>query len=165
MDRKIKLDITPAGIVAIVFSCIGIIYFLLGIGITQFPTDAEDYTAGKVFSILGGCFLAVALILLFVAVFQRKRLQKIVDTGKYIWGEITEIVANYNVRVNSRNPFVLLVRYQDRHGNIHIFRSRNIKHYPDRSVIGKQVKVYYEDESYKHYYVDLAGILPNVIEH
>lgn len=69
------------------------------------------------------------------------------------------------MRVNGKYPFVLLVRYQDRNGNIHIFRSRNLKAYPDRSVIGKQVKVYYENESYKHYYIDLEGVLPKVVEH
>lgn len=165
MERKIKLGITPAGIVAIVFGILGATYFILGLAMSQFPADAEDQSAGIVFTVFGSILLVTTLILLIYAVFQRKRLQKIVDAGKYIWGEVTEIVANYNVRINNRNPFILMVRYQDRNGNIHIFRSRNVKNYPDRSVIGKQVKVYYEDESYKHYYIDLEGILPNVIEH
>ena len=165
MERKIKLGITPVGIVAIVFGCLGIIYLFLGLGLLQLPKGTEDNTVGIVFTVLGSIFLLSNLILLICMVFQRKRLQKIVEAGKYIWGEITEITANYNVRVNNRNPFIILVRYQDRFGNIHIFRSSNLKAYPDRSVIGKQVKVYYEDESYKRYYIDLEGVLPRVIEH
>ena len=165
MERKIKLGITPAGIVAVVFSCLGLIYFFIGLGLMQQPVNTEDHTAGIVFTTLGSGFLVTALILLVYHVLQKKRLQRIVDAGKYIWGEVAEIVANYNIRVNNRNPFILMVRYQDRYGNIHIFRSGNLKTYPDRSVIGKQVKVYYEDESYKHYYIDLEGILPKVIEH
>ena len=165
MERKIKLGITSAGIVAIVFGILGVIYSFLGVMMTQMPTDAEDYTAGTVFMALGGTLVVLTLVLLVYTVFHRKRLQKIVDAGNYVWGEVSEIITNYNVRVNSRNPFVLLVRYQDRNGNIHIFRSRNLKAYPDRSVIGKQVKVYYENESYKHYYIDLEGVLPKVMEH
>ena len=165
MERKIKLGITSAGIVAIVFGILGVIYSFLGVMMTQMPADAEDYTAGTVFMALGGTLVVLTLVLLVYTVFHRKRLQKIVDAGNYVWGEVSEIITNYNVRVNSRNPFVLLVRYQDRNGNIHIFRSRNLKAYPDRSVIGKQVKVYYENESYKHYYIDLEGVLPKVMEH
>ena len=165
MEHNIKLGISPAGIVSIVFGILGAVYLILGVAMTRFPADSEDHTAGIFFAVFGVILLVTTLILLVYSVFQRRRLQKIVDAGKYIWGEVTEIVANYNVRVNNRNPFILMVRYQDRNGNIHIFRSRNLKSYPDRSVIGKQVKVYYEDESYKHYYIDLEGILPHVIEH
>lgn len=165
MEHRIKLGITPAGIVTIVFGILGVIYFFLGIMLTQLPADAEDHSAGIAFTVLGGVLLAATLFLLVYTVFQRKRLQKIVNAGNYIWGEVIEIVPNYNVRVNNRNPFILMVRYQDRYGNIHIFRSGNLKNYPDHSVIGKQVKIYYEDESYKHYYIDLEGVLPKVIEH
>lgn len=165
MERKIKLGITSAGIVAIVFGILGVIYSFLGVMITQMPADAEDYTAGIVFLALGGSLVVLTLVLLVYTVFYRKRLQKIVDAGNYVWSEVAEIITNYNVRVNGKYPFVLLVRYQDRNGNIHIFRSRNLKAYPDRSVIGKQVKVYYENESYKHYYIDLEGVLPKVVEH
>ena len=42
MERKIKLGITPAGIVAIVFGILGVIYFMLGLAMSQFPADAED---------------------------------------------------------------------------------------------------------------------------
>ncbi len=165
MEQKIKLGITSTSIVSIVFGILGSIYLFLGIMLTQMPADAEDHTAGIVFLVLGGCLIVLTLILLVYAGFHRKRLQKIVDAGNYVWGEVAEIITNYNVRVNNRSPFVLLVRYQDRNGNIHIFRSRNLKAYPDRSVIGKQVKVYYENESYKHYYIDLEGVLPKVLEH
>lgn len=165
MEHKVKLGITSAGIVAIVFGILGCIYSFIGIMLTQMPANAEDHTVGIVFLALGGSFVVLTLVLLVCTAFHRKHMQKIVDAGNYVWGEITEIITNYNVRVNNRCPFVLLVRYQDHSGKIHIFRSRNLKNYPDRSVIGKQVKVYYENESYKHYYIDLEGVLPKVIEH
>lgn len=165
MTEKIKLGISPAHIVSIVFGSMGIIYFCLGIALLQTPVGTEDFQAGIIFAALGGGFLIATLFILVYGYFHRRHLQKIVETGKYIWGEIVDIVPNYKVQINSRNPFQLLVRYQDRDGNIHIFRSRNLKTYPDRTIIGKQVKVYYENETYKHYYVDAENVLPKVIEH
>ena len=165
MEKKIKSGTTPTGIVSIVFSILGGIYFVLGLLMLSMPTDNEDREAGLVFTILGAVFLITALILSIFTIIQRKRLQAIYDSGKYILGEITDIITNYYVRVNSRNPYIILVRYIDRYGKIHIFRSTNQKLYPDRSIIGKQVKVYYENENFKHYYVDLEGVLPQVIEH
>ena len=166
MDRKVKSGLTPAGIVAIVFTVLGGIYFFLGIGLSLQPADGEEYTASIVFAVLGGAFLAIALTLWIYTALQRKRLQAIVDSGKYIWGEITDIICNYQVQVNNRYPYyMVLVRYIDRHGAIHLFRSTSLKTYPDRSVIGKQVKIYYKDETYKHYYIDVEGVFPKVIEH
>ncbi len=165
MERKVKPGLTPAAIVAIVFGSLGMLYSILGIVFSLQPADGEIDTVGTVFAILGGVLLVIALILWICTAFHRKRLQTIVDGGKYIWGEIADITCNYHIQVNNRHPYVVLVRYADRNGVIHLFRSTNLKTYPDRSVIGKQVKVYYEDESYKRYYIDLEGILPKVIEH
>lgn len=165
MDHKIKLGLSASQIVAIIFGVMGLIYLPLGVGMLSASIDAEEKSAAICFAILGGGFLTAALFLFVYSIFQKRRIQKMVDAGTYVWGEVTDIVPNYNVRINSRNPFMLLVRYQDRTGNIHIFHSQNLKTYPDRSVIGKQVKVYYENETYKHYYVDAENVLPKVIEH
>ena len=80
-------------------------------------------------------------------------------------GEIVDILPNYNVRVNDRCGYTVMVRHIDSRGNIHIFHSSNQKSYIDKSVIGKSVKVYYENDSFENYYLDLEGVLPAVIEH
>ena len=165
MDKKIKLDQNAWTIAGGVFAFIGVIYSLLGIVLSQFPEDQDDATVGIVFAILGGVMLALAVCIMLYGMHYRKRLQKIVENGKYLWGEITDIVPNYHARINNRNPYNVLVRYQDRNGVVHIFRSVNQNTYPDRSIIGKQVKVYYENEEFKRYYVDLEGVLPTVMEH
>lgn len=165
MDRKIKLGITPAEICSIIFGIMGVIYFGLGMGLTQSPPHSEDHDGGVVFVILGGGFLLATIVIVIYGVAKRRRLQRIFSEGRHIWGEIADIIPNYNVRINGRNPYIILVRYVDRHGSIHTFRSSNLNKYPDRSIVGKQVKIYYENESYKHYYIDLEGVLPKVIEH
>ena len=164
-EKRIKLGMTPVGIVGTVFSVLGGIYLILGIFITAFPAGAEDVTAGLVFTVLGSAFLLVAVILGLCAAAYQKRIQNIRNAGHYVWAEIADITHNYNVRINNRYGYIILVKYVDRNGCIHIFRSLNQRHYPDKSILGKQVKVYYENESFKHYYVDLEGVLPQVIEH
>ena len=166
MDKKIKLGITPTEIISIVFSIIGVIYFVIGIVfLTQSPSNSESYEAGIALSVLGGIFLLVAIVLLIHGATKRRRLQNIYSQGRYVLGEIADILPNYNVRINGHCVFTIVVRYIDRFGNIHSFRSGNQKKYPDRSIIGKPVKIYYENDSFKHYYIDLEGTLPKVIEH
>ena len=165
MDRKIKLGITPAEICGIVFGGLGIIYFALGMGLLHSTPHSENYDSGVVFSIMGSGFLLATIIIAICSFVKRRKLQRIFSEGRYLWGEITDIIPNFNVRVNGRNPYNILVRFIDRHGNIHTFRSTNLNKHPDRSIVGKQVKVFYENESYKHYYIDLEGVLPTVIEH
>ncbi len=165
MERKVKLGTRPTTICAIVFGIIGLHFTILGASFLLSPSDPETYTTGTVFCPLGTVFLIVGIILLCLDLKKRKRIQKIVSDGKYLWGEVAEIQVNYHVSVNNRHPRVLLIKYQDPAGNIHLFRSRDLYRFTDHSVIGKQVKVYYENESYKHYYVDIEGILPPVFEH
>lgn len=165
MDRKIKIGIGPAEICSIIFGVIGTIYLVIGLMLQNTPPNTEEHDASIAFTILGGVFLLTTVILLVTGTIKRRRLQRIVNEGRYVWGEIADITVNYNVRVNSRNPYIVMVRHVDRNGSIHMFRSNNQYKYPDRSIIGKQVKVFYEDESFKHYYVDLDGVLPKITMH
>lgn len=165
MERKVKLSLRPAGIVGIVFSCLGAIYLCVGIGVSAFGTEEDSRIAGLVFLVLAGGFLVSGVILGILELCYRQRLCKVISAGRSIWGEVADVVQNPHVRINDRMPYNLLVRYTDAQGQIHLFRSENLYTYPDRSVIGKQVRVYVEYPLSKYYYVDLQGVLPNVIEH
>lgn len=56
-------------------------------------------------------------------------------------------------------------RYQDMEGNVHIFTSRCLYFNPEPLLQSPMVKVDVEGDNYKHYYVDIAEILPKVIRH
>lgn len=165
MDRKVKLGLTPAAIVSIVFGVLGSFYLITGLVMQQNPESIEASSAALVFMALGAFMLTTSLILFIFQWYKLQRLQAIFDKGNYILGEVVDITVNYSMRINSQHPFVVLVRYTDPNGNIHIFRSINQKAYPDRSILGKPVKVYIEDERFRWYYIDLEDILPHVIEH
>jgi hypothetical protein len=69
------------------------------------------------------------------------------------------------IAINGRHPYVVLVQVQDRSGRVHILRSKNCMQYVDPSIVNQQVRVFYADDAFKHYYVDLDPILGNVITH
>lgn len=165
MDRKAKLGFSALGIVCLVFGILGTVYSVLGFVIHAYPQDGDDATVAVIFGCLGICFLGAALIMLAVLLHRQAMANRLLREGRYVWGEVVDITANYSVRVNSRHPYVLLVRYQDAKGQIHIFRSANIYRYPDKSVLGRQVKVFHDGENFKRYYIDIEDLLPQVIEH
>ena len=79
--------------------------------------------------------------------------------------EVVDIAANINVNVNGRYPYYIIVQYVDPHGVRHIFKSPSLRIFRDPELLGKKVKVYVENDNFKHYYVDVDEILPKYVEH
>lgn len=165
MEKKLKFGLSARLLVCIVFGILGTVYAVIGSVLSAAGVDAEEKTVGIVFLLLGSAFLLVTVILSVLEAAKRKRIQQAVESRQYVWGEISDIERNPMIRVNGRTPYVVLVHYRDHRNQLHLFRSYNLMRYPDPAIIGKQVKIYYTDETFKNYYVDLDGILPNVIEH
>ncbi len=165
MEKRVKMGVSPAGVCCLVFSLLGGIYLLIGILCQCFPEDADDKSVGIIFTVLGIAFLIAGLILLLVLLLKRKQLQKLVAAGNYVCGEIADIIPNPYVHYNHRPTYTVLTRYLDESGTVHIFRSATIKTYPDRSILGRQVKIYCQDGRFQPYYVDIELDSPRVIEH
>lgn len=165
MEKKLKFGLSARLLVCIVFGILGTVYAVIGSVLSAASADTEEKTVGMVFLLLGVAFLLTTGILAVLEAAKRKRIRQAVESRQYIWGEISDIERNPMVRINGRMPYVVLVHYRDLRNQLHLFRSYNLMRYPDPAIIGKQVKVYYTDETFKHYYVDLDGVLPNVIEH
>lgn len=149
---------------------IGAIYALLGgifvtLGIVFLFSIKGEPMMGLIFSGIGSIFLILGIIFLYIEHRKKQIANELIARGNYITGVVVDFVRNHQIRVNGRCPFILMVKYIDGNGTSHIFKSRNVFHYPDQSVIGKQVKIYIEDDSYKHYYVDIDEVLTKVIEH
>lgn len=165
MDRKIKHGLSTKLLISLIFGFLGIVY--VGISIPMFVFDgfSSVIAVPLIFTIVGAVFIIVAGILAFAEIKKRRQINRMLQENRYLWGEVVEIRQNMSVRINSRHPYVVTVRCQDRLGQIHTFRSRNILHYVDRAIMGKQAKVYYADDSFKVYYVDIDPLLPNIIHH
>jgi hypothetical protein len=165
MDRKIKHGLSAKLLISIIFGILGVVYICTSIPMFIFDSFDSVWVLPVIFSVLGTVFIAIAAVLAFIELKKRWQIDRMLQENRYLWGEVAEITQNFNIRINSSHPYVVTVRCQDRMGQIHTFRSRNILHYVDRAIMGKQVKVYYADDSFKVYYVDIDPLLPNIIHH
>lgn len=166
MEKKAKMGMGALWCVSFVFTLVGMAFLLVGGGLFFAPSDEDARTVALTFIPLGAAFLLGGGCGFLVYRARGKRAAKMVASGRYLWAEIVEFRPNYNVRFNGRNPYMVVVRHTDSQGRHHIFKSESmLKLCPDPTLYGKQVKVYYEDESFRHYYVDTEDIVGNVIEH
>lgn len=106
-----------------------------------------------------GEVLLIASVLCLV-IRTRVRNNRLISSGQYIMAEISEITMNYD-----RHPYIIICRYQDRYGNIHTFRSRNLYFDPVPLLKDQMVKVYVDRDNFKFNYVDIDEVLPKVIWH
>ena len=160
MDRKIKHGLSAKLLTSIIFGIMGLVY--LGISIPMLLIDdfSSVFVIPLIFSIVGAILCSIAAVMGYLEIKKRRQIDRMIQDNRYIWGEVVDISQNFNVRINNRHPYVVTVRYQDRRGMIHNFNSRNIMHYVDRAIMGKQVRVYYADDSFKTYHVDIDPLLP-----
>ena len=165
MDRKIKHGLSSKLLISIIFGILGIVYIGISIPMLVFDSFSSVLVIPAIFITVGTVFVVIAVVLAAGEIKKRRQIDQMLRQNRYLWGEVAEINQNLNIRINSRHPYVITVRCQDRSGQVHTFRSRNILHYVDRSIMGKQVKVYYADDSFKIYYVDIDPLLPNIIRH
>ena len=160
MDRKIKHGLSAKLLTSIIFGIMGLVY--LGISIPMLLIDdfSSVFVIPLIFSIVADILCSIAAVMGYLEIKKRRQIDRMIQDNRYIWGEVVDISQNFNVRINNRHPYVVTVRYQDRRGMIHNFNSRNIMHYVDRAIMGKQVRVYYADDSFKTYHVDIDPLLP-----
>lgn len=165
MERRAKQGMGALLLIGVIYTILGGIFVALGIGLLLGLREKDIWFIGGIFAGIGSLFLLLGIVFLLIEFARRRRADKLIAAGRYVWGEIVEFVPNYNVTINGRHPYVAVVRHTDGYGTAHIFRSGNLRIYPDPGAVGRQVKVYFEDDTYKHYYVDMEDILPRVVEH
>lgn len=165
MERKAKIGFDALLVVGIIFSILG--PFLIVIGISAFLAvrSEEDIIFLSVYGGTGLIFLVIGLAFLTIKIKQRQRCNRLLESGSYIMAEIAGTGINYNVRINGKSPYVVECQYRDMLGNVHIFKSRCLYFNPEPLFQDRLVKVYVEGDDYKHYYVDIDGVLPQVIRH
>lgn len=164
MERRANLGFSAIKIIGIIYTGLGSLFVIMGLLFWGFlPPDVT--MIGIIFSGIGSIFLILGIIFLYREIQKQAIADRLLTEGRFIIGEVVDLTWNGNVTVNGQHPTVVLVRCLDSHGQIHIYRSRNIHRYVDPSVIGSPVRVYTEEVGAKDYYVDLDEILPKVVEH
>ena len=166
MERKSKTGLSALLIVGSIFTILGAVFLATGVIIYYALKEEEGAILFLlIFGGIGLLFFVLGVIFLIVELKKKLRNDKLLGAGNYVMAEVLEVTLNYNVAVNRRHPYIVRCRYQDMYGNVHIFKSRDLLFDPTDLLKDRMVKVYVDGENYKHYYVDIDGVLPNVIEH
>ena len=164
MEKNVKLGRNALWIVGIVFACVGGLFVPIGV-LAGVVFGEKAWLFGMIYAGVGGFFLVLGVIFLMIEWKKKKRAEQLIAAGRYVWGEIAEAALNPSITMNHRHPYVLIVRYRDSYGTVHQFRSRNLNIPSAADLLGKQVRVYYEDQSFRHYYVDVDPVLPRIVNH
>lgn len=165
MEKKARIGQSALMIIGIIYTALGGTFVILGIALAALLRDSDAFMVGLIFGGIGAIFLILGIIFLIVELCKKKRSDALLASGHYILGEVVDIAANINVNVNGRYPYHIIVQYIDPHGVRHIFRSPGLRIFRDPELLGKKVKVYVENDNFKHYYVDVDEILPKYVEH
>ena len=166
MEKRAKLGWNALRILGIVYVILGGVFLTIGIGMLFLGADELDLKiVGGVFTLLGGVIGLLGGIFLALEYRKQKQADRLIAAGRYRWGQVVDCQINYNIRINGRSPVTFVVKYVDGSGVCHIFRSHGVNTYRDPDYIGKPVKVYISDDTFRHYYVDAETLLPNTVEH
>ena len=159
-----RRSVSALGIIGAIYAVIGGVFSLIGGSFLYFGEGTELAVVGIVFAMIGSVFLILGCVFLLILTSRRKRQTALVEENRYIWAQICDITVNRSVQVNGRSPVVFIARYSEG-GREHLFRSENIRYYRDERLLGKQVRVYIPEKSFKPYYMDVEELLPEIIEH
>ena len=147
-----------------VYTLLGAIFAALGLGLFIGLKDEPGRMMGWIFGGIGGIFLILGILFLVITIRKRRVCRRLVESGRFLWAEISDCVPEYNITINGRHPYRIFARYC-RGETVHLFRSEPVRGYPDASLIGQPVRVYVGDDTFRRYYVDLQGIQSRVVEH
>lgn len=152
MADPVKGSVSALWIIGLVYSALGALFVVLGIALAMFLGE-EIRLLGFIFSGIGAVFLVLGIIFLTVEYRKRKNAERLIASGRYVWGTVTDWRVNRSVEISGGHPIVLMVRYLDGRGQEHLFRSPSLRIAGGPQLLGKQVRVYYKDPDFGNYYV------------
>ena len=165
MEKKAKIGINAITIIGAVFTGLGLVFLVLGTCLAVGLREQGKSMIGVIFVIIGSPFLLIGAVFLTVTFKKIKRANEMLASGRYVWAQIVDLSPNLMVTINGRHPLELTAAYVDARGITHVFRTTSNKLVWDDRLLEQHVKVYHEDESFKHYYIDLDDLLKKYIIH
>lgn len=162
MERKAKLGWSALRIIGLIYTPLGAVFLIAAGVIVFFAPDMMPLWL--TFSLLGGVFFLLGVVFLAVEQHKKKKMDALLEAGRFVWAQVEDCLCNYSVRINSRHPYQLIAVYTDGRGTRHVFKSQSLMIPAPRSLVGQSVRVY-TDGDFKNYYVDAQPLLGNYIEH
>lgn len=116
-------------------------------------------TLGIVFTAVGLGVLIVPIVLTVRSVKKKRRRNMLIENGQRVYATVIDIIVDYSIRVNNRNPLKLVVEYVDYNGIQHRFNTHNIWERMDLSyLVGMQIPMYLDRNDINNYYIDTSVI-------
>lgn len=157
MGRK---PVSALGIMGLVFSLMGIVFMISGTAVWSLSGDPDAKIVGPVHLQIGGVFLILGVIFIVIVGVRRRKAKNLVESGRYIWGEIAALEADIKIQINHRRPYYAVVRCVTTYGDRTSFCTYSTMALRGREdLIGGKVKVYVADDTYRNYYVDISSLL------
>lgn len=86
-----------------------------------------QHLSGAILMLVGTPFLVIGLVLLAVDCRLEKRRKALIESGRFVWAEVTDCVYNYSVSFhNGIHPYQIIACYAGPDGVRHLFRSQNV---------------------------------------
>jgi len=108
---------------------------------------------------MGGLFFSIAFILVLGKVKEKANKRRMLETGRVIYADISEVVLNLRYHVNDKHPYVIHCKWYDNVTGVeYLFKSGNIWGDPNQIIEQKQLTklpVYVDLNNPKKYYMDL----------
>lgn len=138
---------------------------------TQDPQTVRCCTldlAFVVFPILGVLFGGMGLTGLLILTKGRSRAKKLRETGRRVMAKFEETAMCFNVNVNGRHPYYIIVSWQDPASKkTYLFKSGLLWINPDILIAQRDLRqfpVYLDPKNPKHYTVDTDAITRDVMD-
>ncbi len=168
---KMKMQVRVFDIMGIVFTLVGLPFFIFGIFAALHIEDFARHGTGDVrllpmiFIALGAVFLVLGFVFLLVSMKQRALKRQLIQNGFYITATIRNIYPKTNVSVNGKNPYVVECYYNDYStGQTHVFTSGYIPFYPENAK-DTTIRVYVDPQNMDKYYVDIESLMNGIVIH
>ena len=161
-----KYGWTEKGILGFIFSPMGLIFLAIGLALsnTPFVDPRERALFLCVFCGVGGVFLLLGLIFLFLELRRRRRQKAAFEGGYYVMAKIADVKVITRVNLNGAHPMVVECHYKDG-DTVHVYYSRYLYFSVADMLTQDEVPVYIDRGDPDAYYVDIDAALPRVEVH
>jgi len=168
-----KKNINTAVMVGMIFAFIGGLFLIFGIVfmalIDRVHVDSNstgDITILPIiFTSIGFAIFAVGVLCFAFAYLKKKRIQRLIESGNYVYATIKDVSVNFNVSIYGKHPYILECHYEDPYtSETHVYRSGNIMFNP-KHLLDTEIRVWVDKDDYSLYYVDVESISSNVVVH
>ncbi len=169
MEKK-KYGWTALGIVGFIFTPIGLLFTVLGAVIGRSPSVAwqgpdDPAVFLAVFCGVGGLFLLLGLLFLFLEFRRRRLLRRAYEGGNRVDAKILTVAEQRNVNVNGRSPRVVECAWTAPSGVFHVYRSRYLYTDVTKLLETETVPVYIDRDDENIGFVDIDAVLPEIRVH